>query len=154
MGNGASPLVNITLGANGQSSSAVATTGLMAPERIYVYDGSSFQVYNPQDDSWEFGTAPPTVRQYLGTANVNDKLYFIGGTTDDPSGLPGYPIDLDTNEQYTPIGYGTLQTTTSPTPAIPELSLIIIPLLLSIMLASTGLLVYHKKHKHNSVKKV
>jgi hypothetical protein len=40
------------------------------------------------------------------------------------------------------------------TPTVPEFSLLTIPLLLSIILGTAGLLVYHKKHKHNSVKKV
>jgi N-acetylneuraminic acid mutarotase len=101
--------INITAGgANGIAAAAAATTGIMAPKRIYVYDKSSLQVYDPQNDSWTFGAAPPTKRQYLGIANVNDTLYFIGGITDDPSGLPWYGLDLPTNEQYTPIGYGTL----------------------------------------------
>jgi hypothetical protein len=39
----------------------------------------------------------------------------------------------------------------TPTPTIPEFHLLTILMLLSIMLAA-GLLVYHKKHKHNSVK--
>jgi hypothetical protein len=37
----------------------------------------------------------------------------------------------------------------TPTPAVPELQTWTAPLLLSIMLATAGLLVYHKKHKHN-----
>ena len=61
---GAPPLENITLGANGQASSAGATTGLMSPKRIYVYDGSSLQVYDPQNNNWTFGAAPPVSRQY------------------------------------------------------------------------------------------
>jgi hypothetical protein len=44
--------------------------------------------------------------------------------------------------------------TLTPTPTVPELPSWIIPLLLTIMVASAGLLVYHKKHKHNLVKKV
>ncbi len=40
----------------------------------------------------------------------------------------------------------------TPTPTVPEFPLWTIPLLFSIMVASAGLLVYHKKHKHNLVK--
>jgi len=139
---GASPLVNITLGANGQSSSAVATTGFMAPKRIYVYDGSSLQIYNPQNDCWTFGAAPPTSRQYLGIANVNDTLYFIGGLTDDPSDLPWYYTFLNTNEQYTPIGYGNLpEQEPFPTPLVVTASIV------SVTTISIGLLVYFKKRK-------
>jgi hypothetical protein len=42
----------------------------------------------------------------------------------------------------------------TPTPTVPEFSSCTIPLLFIIMLATAGLLVYHKKHKHNLVKKV
>jgi N-acetylneuraminic acid mutarotase len=140
---GALPLVNITLGANGQSSSAAASTGFMAPKRIYVYDGASLQIYNPQNDSWAFGAAPPTNRQYLGIVNVNDTFYFIGGLTDDPSGLPWYSMPLNTNEQYTPIGYGTLPEQ-EPFPIVPVA-------IISIVVSATvvaGLLFYFKKRKH------
>jgi hypothetical protein len=84
----------------------------MAPKRIYVYDGSYLQVYDPQNNSWTFGANPPTSRQYLGIAVVNDLLYFIGGFT---YTLPGFFNDFATNEQYTPIGYGTIQPANEPT---------------------------------------
>jgi hypothetical protein len=42
----------------------------------------------------------------------------------------------------------------TPTPSVPEFSSWTIPLLLSLILATAGLLVYHKKHKHNLVKKL
>jgi N-acetylneuraminic acid mutarotase len=148
---GASPLINITLGANGQSSSAAATTGYMAPKLIYVYDGSSLQIYNPQNDSWTFGAAPPTSRQYLGIANVNDTLYFIGGLADDPSGLPGYYIFLDTNEQYMPIGYGTLpEPTPTPSPHTEPFPALPVAAVSVAIVAATvvGLLIYFKKRKH------
>jgi hypothetical protein len=41
----------------------------------------------------------------------------------------------------------------TPTPAIPEFASWTIPLLFTLMLVAAGLLVYHKKHKHNLVKK-
>jgi hypothetical protein len=42
----------------------------------------------------------------------------------------------------------------TPTPTVPEFPSWTIPLLFSIMLATAGLLVYHKKHKPNLVKKI
>jgi hypothetical protein len=58
-------------------------------------------------------------------------------------------------------GWSEIQTITigetissTPTSSVPEFSSFIIPLLLTIMVASAGLLVNHKKHKHNSVKEV
>jgi hypothetical protein len=44
--------------------------------------------------------------------------------------------------------------TANPSPTVPEFPSLTIPLLLGIILTTAGLLVYHKKHKHNSVKKV
>jgi N-acetylneuraminic acid mutarotase len=138
-----SPIDITAGGANGIAAAAAATTGTMAPKRIYVYDGSSLQVYDPQTDSWTFGTAPPTKRQYLGIANVNDTLYFIGGITDHPSGLPWYVLYLPTNEQYTPIGYGTLpEQQPFPTALVATASG------LSVAVVGLGLLVYFKKRKH------
>ncbi len=147
---GAPPLENITLGANGQSSSAGATTGLMSPKRIYVYDGSSLQVYDPQNNNWTFGAAPPVSRQYLGIANVNDTLYFIGGFS--ISSLSMYQ-DYSTNEQYIPIGYGTIGSTTKTQPFL-TISAAVASIVLVTVVVAVGLLVYHKKHKHTLVKKI
>lgn len=136
--------INITAGgANGIAAAAAATTGIMAPKRIYVYDESSLQVYDPQNDSWTFGTAPPTKRQYLGIANVNDTLYFIGGITDDPSGLPWYVLDLHTNEQYSPIGYGSLPEQEP----FPTVSVVAVSIVSIAAVAAAGLLIYFKKRK-------
>jgi hypothetical protein len=136
---GAPPPEKLVFGGN----SAIATTGIMAPKRIYVYDSSSFQIYDPQNDSWTFGTPPPTKRQYLGIGNVNDTLYFIGGMTNDPSGLPWYPMSLDTNEQYTPLGYGTLPT---PTPTQQISAVFIIPILVSAVIVSLVVLAITLHH--------
>jgi len=86
----------------------------------------------------------------LGIANVNDTLYFIGGFTGDPSGLPWYYMFLDTNEQYTPIGYGTLPEPT-PTPSphtepFPALAVAAVSVT-TIIVVSIGLLFYFKKRK-------
>lgn len=53
-----------------------------------------------------------------------------------------------------PIQQPTPMPTPSPSPTVPEFSLWILPLLLSILAATAGLMVYHKKHKHNLVKEV
>jgi hypothetical protein len=42
----------------------------------------------------------------------------------------------------------------TPTPTVPEFHLMTILMLLSMMLVAAGLLVYHKKRKHNLVKEV
>jgi hypothetical protein len=134
-----SPANLTSRGSNGVAAAATATTGTMAPKRIYVYDGSSLQVYNPQNDSWTFGSAPPTSRQYLGIAVVNDLLYFIGGFTYTPPFFYDY---YATNEQYTPLGYGTSQ---EPTP-FPIVPVVAVSVVVAVMVAA-GLLVYFKKRK-------
>jgi N-acetylneuraminic acid mutarotase len=102
---------------NWWSIAAGATTGVMAPKRIYVffiqyvYSGPLPNlVYNPATGNWTVGADVPTNRKAFGVVVVNDILYAIGGRTDI------YPFPDDTyliveeqpvNEQYTPIGYGT-----------------------------------------------
>jgi len=106
---GASPPSSVGGGA------AAATTGVLAPKRIYVIgvalvleEGApqySNRVYNPKTDTWATATDLPTDRYNFGIAVVNDTIYVIGGHT--------YSIPLGNyapsavNEQYTPIGYGT-----------------------------------------------
>lgn len=88
-----------------------ATTGVMAPKRIYVIGGMPDkssdgikinQVYNPENDSWTRGASMPTARYGLCVAVVNDMIYAMGG----------WPFfwgpGCSENEQYTPIGYGTV----------------------------------------------
>lgn len=94
---------SIPVGVNG--TVAAATTGVFAPKRIYVIGGdaasnSSNQVYNPENDTWSNGAQLLTSRSYLGVAVVDDVLYAIGGRTSDCT-------NLDANEQYTPLAYGT-----------------------------------------------
>jgi hypothetical protein len=86
---------------------AAATEGYMAPARIYCMGGYSnvdlsrqVQVYYPANNSWSTAESMPVARSYLGVAVVNDVLYAIGGF-DGTSWL-------DVNEQYKPVGYGTV----------------------------------------------
>jgi hypothetical protein len=85
---------------------AVATTGVYAPKRIYVLGGiESFSealsqnfVYDPAADSWSTAASMPNRRTRMGVAVVNDVIYVIGG------GDGWSPLNL--NQQYTPLGYG------------------------------------------------
>jgi hypothetical protein len=93
----------------GGYSVAAATTGIMAPKRIYVYDGFILQVYDPQNDSWTFGADHRPIRNRAAIGVVNDMLYVIGGYTITYSNWWSDPVTTyyATNEQYTPFGYGT-----------------------------------------------
>ncbi|HLN45088.1 MAG TPA: kelch repeat-containing protein [Candidatus Sulfotelmatobacter sp.] len=64
-----------------------ATSGLIAPKRIYVFGGevgfmeanNTNQVYDPQTDTWSIGSSMPTSRASLAVAVVDDLLYALGG---------------------------------------------------------------------------
>jgi hypothetical protein len=95
-------------------AAAGATSGVWAPKRIYVIggvqdksvDGTDLnQVYNPENDSWTVGASIPTARFTLHVAVVNDKIYAMGGAT---IWNPFTGTGSRENEQYTPIGYGTV----------------------------------------------
>jgi hypothetical protein len=119
-------------------AAAAATTGMMAPPRIYVYNGASLQVYDPSTDSWTFGAPPPTRRPNLGIAVMSDLLYFIGGQDQKPLTIDYYT----TNEQYTPIGYGTVKPAnalTGPIYAVATCTAITVVL-------AAGVIVYFKTH--------
>ena len=113
---------------------AGATTGALAPRRIYVlggynsspYDPSSLNhVYDPERNVWSTGTPMPTARYGLSVAVVNDTLYAIGGTNVENT--------FAVNEKYTPIGY------------IPEFpSWVILPLFVT---ATLAVIIYRKKLK-------
>ena len=103
-------------------ASAGATTGVFAPERIYVFGADAdlpywqltlrnftTQSYDPKTNNWKACASMPTGRFDAGVAVVNDMLFVIGGFTTE------YCTDSFTlnpsitysavNEQYTPIGY-------------------------------------------------
>ncbi|MFA5364556.1 MAG: kelch repeat-containing protein [Candidatus Bathyarchaeia archaeon] len=89
---------------------ATATTGVNAPQRIYVIGGYRWvysttcevscqvSVYDPITKTWTFGEDMPTSRVGLAVAVVNDKIYAIGGYESDSSAST-------VNEEYTPVGY-------------------------------------------------
>jgi len=92
---------------------AGATTGLMAPDRIYVFGVDvpywdlnlpNFRtlMYNPENDNWTVGATMPTGRIRSGTAVLNDTLYVIGGYTL-MIGNNVFPSSV--NEQYIPAEY-------------------------------------------------
>jgi hypothetical protein len=93
---------------------ASATTGAMAPKRVYVFgevanlrqgENPDFvRVYNPKIDDWAYGADNPGVKRYnFGVAVVNETFYVVGGHT---YNFPGNFAPSSVNEQYTPIDYG------------------------------------------------
>ncbi len=90
-----------------ESARIVATTGMFAPKRIHIVDSSQHYIYDPENDVWTVGAPMLTFRNDFGLAEINDKLYTIGGwhrngwwshknEAYNPSGYTGYldPIPL------------------------------------------------------------
>ena len=101
----------------------VATTGIMAPKRIYVFYNPSDapsgwvyenQIYDPEADCWMSGARVPTQRDDFAVAVVDDLIYVIGGFTISsivpipPNNPSSVTTGFGTVEQYTPFGYGTV----------------------------------------------
>lgn len=99
-----------SLNAPDSYGSAVATSGVMAPARIYYIGGYSTgtfsdktRIYNVEEDSWSEGAKMSSARAYFGLAVVNDVIYTIGGF----NGANG----LNLNEEFKPYGYGKIPPT-------------------------------------------
>jgi N-acetylneuraminic acid mutarotase len=135
------------------SAQADATSGVLAPKRIYVIGGrtnygldgiNATQVYNPQNDSWTVGAPMPTARFQLHMTVLNDHLYVMGG-------LPYFSLGgayCFENEQYTPIGYEIptpSPRSPQPQPSEPFSIMWIVATILAIAIVVLVLLVYSKK---------
>jgi N-acetylneuraminic acid mutarotase len=129
-----------------RSIAAAATTGTKAPKRIYVIGGmqgfafplDSNRVYNPETDNWTTGAPMITARYGLHVVVVDDLLYAIGG------GI----------EQYTPIGYGTIQPSPEPS-STPEpqsepfpTTIVVAASVAIVAVVGVVLLVYFRKRNH------
>lgn len=86
---------------------AVATTGFMAPTKIYYFGGylgnhfnNEVRVYDINENSWTNSEDMPSVGGYHAVAVINDLVYVIGGY--DGSNW------LASNLQYKPLYYGTV----------------------------------------------
>jgi N-acetylneuraminic acid mutarotase len=91
-------------------AAAGATTGQMAPKRIYIMgglpEGSLFgtdlnQIYDPETNTWSLGSTMPIARAGLHVAVVNDVIYSMGG-------VPYINVQATwtpENYRYTPIDY-------------------------------------------------
>jgi hypothetical protein len=107
------------------TAKACATVGVNASKRIYVLSASiwdtedertqSNQIYDPDYDRWMYGANFTTFRSHFAVAVVNDRIYAIGGFTIKGVSIAEYLKTFDwyketyyaTNEEYTPIDYGT-----------------------------------------------
>jgi len=85
------------------------TTGVYAPQRVYVLGVYDTFVYDPTTALWASTTSMLTPRYGFGVAVVDDVLYVIGGS------VPNTGVQfLSVNEQYVPIGYHETPTTVTP----------------------------------------
>jgi len=121
-------------------AAAGATSGVLAPKRIYVLGGrinydiwgtDINQIYNPENESWTIGASMPVARAWLHVAVVNDMLYAMGGA-------PYFNLQgtwSPENYQYTPVGY------------IPEFPSWALLLIMSVVVMAVA--VIYKRKLHN-----
>ena len=133
---------------------AVATIGVNAPVRIYVMGGETIyvrnghtfgnvtdlnQVYDPESNTWSTGAPLPTELRFFGLVAVNDTLYAVGG-------WPRLIEFLDTNYQYTPIGYEKVGQQPTPFFASPA-GITVIAVTIIAIAAVTAYIFYKRKKK-------
>jgi N-acetylneuraminic acid mutarotase len=90
---------------NSSEGAIGTTTGIYAPEKIYVITSIDTSIYSPDENRWTSAKAMPARRTHFGVAVLDDILYIIGGISIrvDNSIDPARVLAL--NEQYVPIGY-------------------------------------------------
>jgi len=111
------------------NTAAGATTGIMAPKRIYVMGGgfteilNTVSVYDPIFNNWTSGAPMPITRLSHAIVAVNDLFFVIGGFCSyegpHPLGSPLAPgirwNSTNSVDTYFPFDYGTVNDV-SPTP--------------------------------------
>jgi N-acetylneuraminic acid mutarotase len=116
-------------------AAAGATTGVLAPKRVYVLGGANDglnQIYDPKNDSWTIGPEMPTARILLAVAVIDDTIYAIGGDYHPTTGPTTACVEV---EQYTPVDY---------VPEFPSFAVT------AVMLFAFTLLIIHKNSRGNS----
>lgn len=154
-------------------AAAGATTGAMAPKRIYVLggaDGSAInQVYDPETDSWTLGAGMLKGRYSHAVAVINDVVYAMGGCWFVPNPFSGVSYGRDSPfladaEQYIPLGYGGAPMPSPPPASSPSPSPTVTPpntqpepfpttlvaalSVATVAVVGVGLLVYLRKRAH------
>ncbi len=137
----------------GSACAMGVASGANDSKGIYFFDESATYKYDPIAENWTNYTSMPTARGYAGVAVLNDEFYVIGGIFAPYEGYIVMTNSAATNEQYTPIGYGTPDQSPSQTPA-PSLepkqtesfqTTLVVASVLSMAVIGVGLLVYFKK---------
>ena len=137
-------------------AAAAATTGVMAPKRIYVIGGgftettNAVHVYNPVLDNWISGAPMPTNRSHLAIFIVDDVIYAMGGSLGWEGGawpFQGHAVGT-TNvvERYTPFGYGTIQPEFEPEP-FPTAAVIAVSSVSAIVVGVAALFYFKKQRR-------
>jgi hypothetical protein len=126
------------------SATAAVTSGTYAPRHIYFFGEAGPHVYDPANDSWMVGEAMPTARAFPGAAVINDTIYVVGGVTFTKLNSGEEMGPTAANEQYTPIGYGTVP------PTNPTWLVYATAASASAIAVSAGLIVYFKKHRRQT----
>ena len=118
-------------------------TLLSFPASYRTGDEIDFQVKAILGYQYSYDTYFYVQQSHILPLRVNDFIHEESGWSSTQTfTMPETPTS--SNQTTSPTN-----TITSPTPSVPEFSLWIIPFQFSMMLVIAGLLVYHKKHKHN-----
>jgi N-acetylneuraminic acid mutarotase len=93
------------------------TTGTYAPKMIYVFGSNVVAAYNPANDTWKY-IMYHSMLSGFGAVACNDKIYLLGGISLAPAfngnQFIGFSYKIhNINDQYTPLGYGTIPPTIS-----------------------------------------
>jgi N-acetylneuraminic acid mutarotase len=107
-----------------------ATSGIYAPERVYIIGGLAYfndgyvgasccQIFDLKTGKWSVGSAlMPTPRIYFSIAVVDDIIYAIGGEDQNNHGFV-----TNVNERYIPLGYSSTPSPTHTNSAQPSFSI-------------------------------
>jgi hypothetical protein len=132
----------------------VATTGVYAPQKIYVLGNDQILTYEHTTDTWSIAQTEPSNRHSFRVAIIDDIVYVIGGLDFDHN-------VVSTNEQYVPIGYNaTPLPTVSPSvpsestvPSEPLLNYAHIAVIIVVVgIIAVGLFCFKKRPSKNSGK--